>query len=51
MVKKFALVLVAMGSTLFVSGCVQDLWNAAIVGAGKYTSATVEALLTDYLPF
>ena len=51
MVKKLALVLVAMGSTLFASGCVQDLWNAAIAGAATYTGATVNSLLQDFLPF
>jgi hypothetical protein len=50
-VKKVAFVVFAMGSTLFASGCVQDLWNAAIAGAAKYTATTVETLLNDFLPF
>lgn len=50
MIKRLVLVLSAMSSCLFASGCVQDLW-AAYIAASGYTTTTTTALLEQYLPF
>lgn len=51
MLKRIALVLAVMGSSLFTSSCVQQLWDAYLKGAANYITATTTELLDTYLPF
>ena len=51
MLKRIALVLAVMGSSLFTSGCVQELWDAYLQGVASYITATTTDLLETFLPF
>ncbi len=50
MIKRLALVLVAMSSSLFASGCVQDVWNSYIAAVAKYVGDTTYDILTTNIP-
>ena len=50
MIKRLALVLVALSSSLFASGCVQDLWNAYVGGAADFVGDKVYDVLDTYFP-
>ena len=50
MIKRLALVLVALSTSLFACGCVQDIWNAYIAGVAKFTGDTTYNVLDTYFP-
>ncbi len=50
MIKRLALVLVALSSSLFASGCVQDIWNAYIGSVAKFVGDKVYDILNTNFP-
>ncbi len=50
MLKRLAFVLVALSSSLFASGCVQDIWNSYIAAVAKFAGDTTYSILDTYFP-
>jgi hypothetical protein len=49
-IKRLALVLVALSTSLFASGCVQDIWNSYIAAVAKFTGDTTYNILDTFFP-